>query len=65
MRNKIKCWLGLHHWKTCIGKGAENMYPPCRDCGAVYHLTQGQVNRWWELQNQIARLKKEQRDLGK
>lgn len=49
MWNKLKCLLGFHHWKTCIGDGAKLWHPPCRDCGIRHRLTQGQIDEYWRL----------------
>lgn len=65
MIRKLKCWLGLHDWKTVIGtyQYVSTTLPSCKYCDARYYMTQLEINEWWEIQAQIQKLKQRQRDL--
>jgi hypothetical protein len=33
MAKKLRCYLGLHRWRTLQAEGGGGWYKECRDCG--------------------------------
>lgn len=62
---KVKCWMELHDWRTVIGSPefVDTTHPTCKECGATYRLTQGQINQCWALTDKIRGLQRQISDI--